>query len=74
MRFNSLWALYEIAERDNFYLKDFELATCQIKKENIPSLNVRIKSLPVRYEISGPKKLRIIVYDFSINNFPWTQG
>lgn len=45
VRVNSVQALYEIAEKDNFYIKDFELATNQIKKENIPSLNARIKKL-----------------------------
>ncbi len=44
-RSNSIRALYEIAERDNFYLKEFELAVNQIRKENIPSLNARIKKL-----------------------------
>lgn len=44
-RANLLRALYEIAERDNFYLKEFELAVDQIRKENIPSLNARIKKL-----------------------------
>lgn len=45
VRVNSLQALFEIAEKDNFYSKDFELVTNQIKKENIPSLNARIKKL-----------------------------
>jgi hypothetical protein len=45
VRVNSIQALYEIAERDNFFAKDFELVTDQIKSENISSLNARIKKL-----------------------------
>ena len=45
VRINSIQALYEIAERDNFYIKDFELAIDQVRKENISSLNARIERL-----------------------------
>ncbi|MEO9004531.1 MAG: hypothetical protein ABI288_07330 [Ginsengibacter sp.] len=45
VRINSIQALYEIAEGDNFYIKDFELAIDQVEKENITSLNARIKRL-----------------------------
>ncbi|MEO8961017.1 MAG: hypothetical protein ABI325_03995 [Ginsengibacter sp.] len=45
VRINSIRAMHAIAERDNFYVKDFELATERVKKENIPSLNARIEML-----------------------------
>ena len=45
VRVSSIQAVYEIAESDTFYVKDFELVTDQIKKERIPSLNARIKKL-----------------------------
>jgi len=45
VRASSIQAAYEIAESDNFYMKDFELLTNQIKKEHISSLNARIKKL-----------------------------
>ncbi|MEO6844064.1 MAG: hypothetical protein ABI184_02760 [Ginsengibacter sp.] len=45
VRASSIQAVYEIAESDNFYMKDFELLTNQIKKEHVSSLNVRVKKL-----------------------------
>ena len=45
VRVSAIQATYEIAESDHFFIKDFELLTDQIKKEQIPSLNARIKKL-----------------------------
>lgn len=45
VRASSIQAVYQIAESDHFYIRNFELLADQIKKEHIPSLNARIKKL-----------------------------
>lgn len=45
VRVNSIQALYHLSERDVSLRGELYLVVAQIKKENIPSLNARIKKL-----------------------------
>jgi len=43
VRVNSLQALFELSRNNNALMKDFENILRDLKKENIPSINARIK-------------------------------
>jgi poly(3-hydroxyalkanoate) synthetase len=48
VRVNSLQALFEITQDNRVFQKDFDKIVDEIKKENVSSINARIKNLPSR--------------------------
>jgi len=45
VRVNSIQALYEISLKDQRFIKDLQTSLVEIEKENIPSINARIRRL-----------------------------
>jgi hypothetical protein len=45
VRVNSMQALFDLLSRDKSLLKDFNLTLLELEKENIPSINARIKMI-----------------------------
>ena len=45
VRVNSIQALYEIASKEKAFTNSFELLLQELKPQNIPSINARIKKL-----------------------------
>ncbi len=45
VRVNSVQGLFELSLRNNYFTKELKLIFHELRKENIPSLNSRIKKL-----------------------------
>lgn len=53
VRVNSLQGLFELMEHKRESLKDFNLILAELEKENIPSLNARIKKLKLKQQLNN---------------------